>query len=1350
MAPLSGWAANFDVANEGQLRSAITSAASGDTITFTANITLSADLPAVQKNVTINGNGNTLSGNNQFRGLLVGAWNPSTGAAVAVSVAIQDLTITDTKAAGGTGGAGSAGSGGGGGAGLGGALFVANLANVTVSNVNLNGNAAVGGSGGTGGSGAQGASGGGGGMGGNGGNANPIGAGGGGGGLGAGANGGNGGTNNGLAGIATGAPAGGNGPGAGSGGANGGGGGGAGGNGAGGGGVNGSNGNGVTNAGGKGGFGGGGGVGTSASGDGGFGGGGGGSRTGTGGDGGFGGGGGGSISGTAGSGGFGGGNGGTTGGGGGLGAGGAVFVQAGGSLTLGGNLTVGGNSVTAGVAGGNGSNGSAFGAGLFVQGNGSLTLSPDAGQIQTVSDVIADRNGSGGSGGSYGLVKSGAGSTTLSATNTYSAGTTINAGTLSVSADTNLGGASGGLTFNGGTLEATATLTSTRAVTLTGLGTVQVDTGTTTLNGAIAGAGGLTKSGTGTLTLGAAETYTGATTINAGTLTLTGASSIAASSGLDLAASGTTFDISGHGGDVTIKDLKGAAGSIVNLGSNHLIAGASNNTTFAGVIEGSGPFYKEGSGTLTLSGGNTYTGTTFIDAGTLQVGAANVLATTGVVVVDAGATLDLNNIDTTINGVLTGSNGRVSLGSATLTVNAIAGSSFGGTISGTGGLIKTGVNQVTFLTAQSYTGVTTIDRGTLALFNAGAIASSSSVILAASAAVFDISGTTSGATINNLAGVSGATVALGTKTLTVNSTADSTYAGGFTGTGNLIKQGAGTFTLSGASTITATEVAAGKLMVDGSLNGAVTVDAGGSIGGSGTITGSLTVNGTIRPDIGTTNIVGTFTQGAGSTYQVEVTPGRLSDKINVTGNAVINPTATVQVVADSGTYQRSTTYTILTASTGVTGTYAGVTSNFAFLRPSLSYDANDVFLTLLLTSGAFEAGGLTPNQKAVGHALDSANASASGDFGTVLNALSSLSTTQGPAALDAIGGQNYSGFSSLQIQSALLFMDSFLFQAGGGMASGGGGASLPGGSTYVALKSDALESDDCANACDVEPLWGAWGGGMGAFGTVAGDFNGHGLTYNLGGFIAGLDRKLAPDFRAGVAAGFNAATLYTQGMPGTGTSNTLQFALYGAFAEDAFYLDGLAGYGHSDNRMNRPLVIPGLPFRMAQGYTTANTFFGQFEGGYKIPVLPSFGGFVTPFARLQASTSTQAGFSETGAESLDLTIAQQTTNSLRTVLGAELGAGVDAPWREKLNLSLRFGWSHEFADTSRPVTAAFAGAPAIGFTTFGAQAPRDGAVLGVGANTQVAEGTSLYLRYDGDIAGGNTNHVFNAGIRMTW
>jgi outer membrane autotransporter protein len=80
----------------------------------------------------------------------------------------------------------------------------------------------------------------------------------------------------------------------------------------------------------------------------------------------------------------------------------------------------------------------------------------------------------------------------------------------------------------------------------------------------------------------------------------------------------------------------------------------------------------------------------------------------------------------------------------------------------------------------------------------------------------------------------------------------------------------------------------------------------------------------------------------------------------------------------------------------------------------------------------------------------------------------------------------------------------------------------------------------------------------------------------------------------------------------------------------------------------------------------------------------------------------------------------------------------------------RLGWSHEYADTARPVNASFAGAPASPFTVAGAEAPRDGAVLGLAASTAIAENTSVYLRYDGELAGGNTSHVFSGGVRFFW
>jgi Arc/MetJ family transcription regulator len=421
------------------------------TITLGTNISLATtELEAInlQPGVTLDivGGGYTLDGGGTERGLFV----------YAGTVEVSDLTINDTLALG--------GSGGGGGAGLGGGLFVgANVAgdpgNVTLAGVTFTNDTAQGGNGG------QHADGGGGGLGGNGGVEGGGGIGGGGAGKGGDIFVGTG--DNGTAGIVPGAAGGGNGNGAkfgfggvGLGAADGGGGGGINGtnyHGGGGGGVGGSYGGrggpAGPNVGGTGGFGGGGGAGGGANyagkgGAGGFGGGGGGgSAAGAGGAGGFGGGGGGAGGGYAvGAGGFGGGTG-SYGGGGGLGAGGDVFVQQGAGLTIeSGSLT--GGRVAGGAGGAGGGNGSAFGSGIFIQGDQSITLAPLANQTLTIGDVIADQGGSGGSGAGGLVLNGGAGSDVkLSAVNTFTGGTTIDAGELEIASGASAG--SGTITFGG-------------------------------------------------------------------------------------------------------------------------------------------------------------------------------------------------------------------------------------------------------------------------------------------------------------------------------------------------------------------------------------------------------------------------------------------------------------------------------------------------------------------------------------------------------------------------------------------------------------------------------------------------------------------------------------------------------------------------------------------------------------------------------------------------------------------------------------------------------------------------------------------------------------------------------------
>ena len=91
------------------------------------------------------------------------------------------------------------------------------------------------------------------------------------------------------------------------------------------------------------------------------------------------------------------------------------------------------------------------------------------------------------------------------------------------------------------------------------------------------------------------------------------------------------------------------------------------------------------------------------------------------------------------------------------------------------------------------------------------------------------------------------------------------------------------------------------------------------------------------------------------------------------------------------------------------------------------------------------------------------------------------------------------------------------------------------------------------------PKWGAWGGALGGLGTIGANQPVGSVTYNAGGFAAGLDRSITDSFRMGVTAGYTTGTQWVSGFDGLGRSNTFQVGLYGGFAQDKVYADALIG-----------------------------------------------------------------------------------------------------------------------------------------------------------------------------------------------
>ncbi len=208
-------------------------------------------------------------------------------------------------------------------------------------------------------------------------------------------------------------------------------------------------------------------------------------------------------------------------------------------------------------------------------------------------------------------------------------------------------GGGGTYTFNlgGGTIQVigSALNTSVNATLSSGTtSTIDTDTFGATWSGTLGGSGNLEKTGSSTLTLTAADSYSGYNYVYGDTLALTGNGSIVNSS-VDLESSGTKFDISGiTAGGTSIKDLWGAYGSTVEVGTKTLTFGTSADTTFNGNFgTGTGGIEKDGSGTFTFGGTAGYSGATDIADGSLRTTHSDAFTSTSSLTFGNGANWDL-------------------------------------------------------------------------------------------------------------------------------------------------------------------------------------------------------------------------------------------------------------------------------------------------------------------------------------------------------------------------------------------------------------------------------------------------------------------------------------------------------------------------------------------------------------------------------------------------------------------------------------------------------------------------------------------------------------------------------------
>jgi autotransporter-associated beta strand protein len=939
----------------------------------------------------------------------------------------------------------------------------------------------------------------------------------------------------------------------------------------------------------------------------------------------------------------------------------------------------------------------------------------------------------------------------------------ISAGSLTVSNPV-LVGTEGRLLFSGGTLTATGAnprIQDNGIVEFSG-------TGNQNLSHTLTGIGGLTVDLDGTLFVFSSNNYGGRTLIVAGKLQAKSVTALSPFSAFTVN-SGATLDLNGFNN--RIGSLSGA-GTVSTSNSTRAaltVGNGNTKTTFSGVLEdGAGvlQLIKSGTGTLTLTGNNIYTGGTTISAGTLQLGNDGTSGSIAGNVTDNG-TLAFNRSDpVAFAGVISGAGNVVKLGPNTLTLtedNTYTGSAtisagtlqlgnggtagsvagnvtdngtlafdrsdpvtFDGVISGAGNVVKLGPNTLTFTGTNTYAGGTTINAGTLQLGNGG----------------------TTGSIAGNV---------LDNGTLAFNRSDSVTFASVISGSGNVVKLGTGTLTLPGTNTYTGTTtVNSGSLIVDGSIASAQTVvNPDGFLGGHGTIAGNLVNNGIIGQNNSpeTLTIANNFTQNPGGTLRIGVAgiaPGQ-HDLLAVNGHAAV--AGTLQFISLGGfALQPGDQITFLTAKNGISGSFNntqnGLVSTGTIVQAQVTSLPDSIVLEGTQGSFANTPGvAITPNENSVAKALDSAvgdpRAAAlfaflnSQPLANLPNDLTLIAPTQ-------ITSINATAVSVAKVQIANVAMRLANVHAGStgfssaGLSINGGAASF--GEGFAGVSGPEGKGGATVFAPTPDNRWGVFLTGLGEFSNVDSTPNALGYDVNTGGFTMGVDYRLTPNFALGLTAGY----AHTSVGPDGGGNIDVNGGKLGAYATlfgNGFYLDTAVTGGPSGYHTRRT-ALQGT----ASGSTDGADFNVLVATGYDW----KHGNLsIGPTATFQYSYVGLRTFTETGSLA-PLTFPNQNTQSELTAFGGK------ATYEWKIGHvtvlpQISAAWQHEYGATAYSVIASFANGAGNSFTVVGPQIGRDSILVGAGASVILSDRVSTYLYYDGEFA--RTNYLSNnvsGGVRIAF
>jgi autotransporter-associated beta strand protein/T5SS/PEP-CTERM-associated repeat protein len=983
---------------------------------------------------------------------------------------------------------------------------------------------------------------------------------------------------------------------------------------------------------------------------------------------------------------------------------GALNKRQGGTLILSGNNTYTGDTMIY--------------AGTLQIGNGGTSGS----LVSNVSGgpLVFNRSDSSTYGGVFSgstLTKLGAGALTLSGNNTYTGGTIVSAGTL-------------------------AGTTSSLQGAIANSATVAFDQNTNgTYAGVMSGSGSLVKSGSGTVTLSGANSYGGGTTVNSGTL------------------AGTTSSLQGA---ITNN-------AVVNFDQ-------ANNGTYAGVLSGTGSLVKTGSGVVTLSGNNTYTGGTQLDGGALEALHANALGN-GALTLSSG-TLAVGNTANP-NLALTGmtdlvwssSNAAISLahgGNITISGNFSNGGNTGNrTLDfGTGQSLQLGNNTLVSFGATNFSAsnfVATISGsnslsgtfqilGNSLVYNLQGGSASGNVIDNSGPydtptwVDFTINGNTGNGTVitaggnntirdlaftnnGNLAIQAGYSLTLSQGQVAVENGSSVVGGGTLATPGNFNKTGAGELDVQSTLSVNGTaSIDAGLLSVNGNLTAnSVAVNSGAILGGSGTIFAPVTVSGTLAPG----NSPGTLSMASLALTPTAVTDIEIEsltnfDRLVIGGAATVDGTLNV-IPYNGNPLAYGQQYSFLAASGGISGEFDTITAPATFRGRFLNLGTTGF---LLIAPDSYTRVAVTPNQREVAKALDSFIPATSGDQQTVSIALDLQTAEQYPTAFEQIMPGFYESLANIAIEQAF-DQTQMLNQRINSVRLGAAGFQAIGGISQPLLHDKNGKS--AAEAKDASPIvesatatnWNAWALGTGMFSRSTNLGSLQNYNNDAGGFLVGADYRWSENFVTGLYGGYDYSYAEYNG-GGSTKGNSFSFGTYASYAKDGYYADAVIGGGYTGFQTKRSIA-----FGTIDRTASADPNSGQFTAGLNLGKDFEVGKFTLgPIVGAQYTYAGIGSFTESGAESLDLSLGQQNANSLRSTLGGRVAYTWNLNQKIALIPEVRMFWQHEFLNNPRNINSSLDGGsgPSFGYETTNPY--RNSVFAGAGVTAQFGKNLSGSVFYN--------------------